>query len=1256
MELGKEVGAIGRLLGLLDSSGELDAKWFQNAAAQLEGIPGRLQELAALIGAVLGTPEPDAPPVFAGASWYPLPNPTLGTATAFHIVASPGTDAAGELGCGVLQSLGLGALRVETYAYVPLVGYDAAGATFIADSARHPSRIGVDVTVAGGGAPFAVDGVTFTGVTIEAEIFLADVVPTLTLTFRGLAGTDRPAVYHALADLLDPTVDAWLGELLVRGGTFLHFYAGNGTITVADLLTSAGFLQMTPAGAYELTLAGLRGLTPAQIALQLVFAVLDTLAAAEFPVVVLPGGGIYVAHRESTGDYGVRVAAELTLGGTPGADGKPGTAVDLCLGTWMTGEDDSSSWMQRATGTVWEPGLSVYLLRKRGTALSFAPGFTLVSAGLNVRGAGDAPLFSVEGVTLNGAELRAYLDSDRWAYGVAARLDGVGFPLGPGFATGGSGNAVAQNLLSRGTPPAGGGETPAVNPAFSAEAAWVKGHPPVLEIFDPQGDPTDLIWFPIQRQLGPLRVGRVGLRVDVTGDHRDDPVLGVVLDGGVQLGALDVTLDQLSVGVHLKDAADTAGYTLDLQGLDVTFAAGGVELSGGMLKTTAPGGGTEYDGEVVIRFGTLSVTALGSYATLADGATSLFIFGFLNEPLGGPACFFVTGLSAGFGYNRALRIPTQSEVQGFPLVAGLTDPAVLGGAQATPAQALASLQSWVPPRQGEYWLAAGVQFTTYEIINSNVLVAVEFGKELVFALLGVSTVRQPQAGETYVYAELDVDAVCRPDQGELSVSAVLAPSSYVLTPAAHLTGGFAFGAWWSPSEHAGDFVFTIGGYHPAFNVPAWYPQVPRVGINWQIDSRTSLVGGAYFALTPTAMMAGGLLAVTFAEGGLKAWLRAQADAILFWKPFYLIATASLSVGISYHVELGLIDLTLSLEIGATFELWGPPVGYKVHVDWYIISFTIGSGSPNPPRELSWDDFKGMLPTKTQSSPSGEMPFAAAEPVTRPAYLHINPVAGILRTLAVGGNTLWLVRPSTFRVEVGSAIPASLVVVESTAGGKQLRGLPVAMRGVNGGIPSAGYRCTQTVTLVKLAAGSAASIAACMATACSNHPPGCGGTIADTTGWNADPLVRALPQALWGDPLPAGQTPDINPATPTVDGTVGVTMYPAGRAIRNCTPPLAMAQLFAGRVVNADDEWRLPLSNLDRPCPDAPRAADTFAQIARAASPATARARAGLFMALGELGVQAWTDEPLTATAADPGLAFADEPMAGSPVCATLELA
>ena len=74
----------------------------------------------------------------------------------------------------------------------------------------------------------------------------------------------------------------------------------------------------------------------------------------------------------------------------------------------------------------------------------------------------------------------------------------------------------------------------------------------------------------------------------------------------------------------------------------------------------------EYNGVALLKMQELSLSAIGSYAYV-NGKPSLFIYAALNYPLGGPPFFFVTGVSMGFGYNRALKMPSVSKVLEFPV-------------------------------------------------------------------------------------------------------------------------------------------------------------------------------------------------------------------------------------------------------------------------------------------------------------------------------------------------------------------------------------------------------------------------------------------------------------------------------------------------------------------------------------------------------------------------------------------------------------
>ncbi len=121
----------------------------------------------------------------------------------------------------------------------------------------------------------------------------------------------------------------------------------------------------------------------------------------------------------------------------------------------------------------------------------------------------------------------------------------------------------------------------------------------------------------------------------------------------------------------------------------------------------------------------------------------------------------------------------------------------------------------VAPQVGSSWLAAGINFTSFEMVNSFALLTVMFGTRLEIALLGLSRVVLPPGtgGSSGIpavaFAELAIKASYVEGTGLIAIQGQLTDNSYVLAKACHLTGGFAFYFWFS-GEHEGDFVITLG--------------------------------------------------------------------------------------------------------------------------------------------------------------------------------------------------------------------------------------------------------------------------------------------------------------------------------------------------------------------------------------------------------------------------------------------------------------
>ena len=116
------------------------------------------------------------------------------------------------------------------------------------------------------------------------------------------------------------------------------------------------------------------------------------------------------------------------------------------------------------------------------------------------------------------------------------------------------------------------------------------------------------------------------------------------------------------------------------------------------------------------------------------------------------------------------------------------------------------------------------------------------------------------------------------------MQAQLTENSWLLDKSVRLTGGFAFETWWK-GPNAGQFVITVGGYHPRFHHDG-YPEVPRVGLSWQPVDEISVIGGVYFALCSEAIMAGAAIHAAAHLGPAHASLDLGGDGIVFFDPFY----------------------------------------------------------------------------------------------------------------------------------------------------------------------------------------------------------------------------------------------------------------------------------------------------------------------------------------------------------------------------------
>lgn len=494
--------------------------------------------------------------------------------------------------------------------------------------------------------------------------------------------------------------------------------------------------------------------------------------------------------------------------------------------------------------------------------------------------------------------------------------------------------------------------------------------------------------FAVNKKLGPLELHRITIKMS-------DGKLWFTPDVTVSMGCFLVDFTDVSMGISL--AEHTVSARVD--GMGLSYQQAGLSLAAAFRRADDETMLYRYDGILSVQASKWQLMGMGSYGKLKDSTVSFYLFLDASMRIVVQPSLVLTGIMAGAGINKALRVPEIEEVEKFPLLAGGSRPsAVLDDLN----------RNWLVSQAGRDWLAVGVRFRVAELVDGKALLMANLGGELEFALLGLCELELPKnSAKPYLHITLQLRADLKPASGIFSVEIAVGKSSYLLCPDCHITGGAALYTWFAPSGHRGDFVLTIGGYHPAFAVPAHYPKVDRVGIAWQVSREVSLKGEAYFAITPSCAMAGANLSITYENGNLKAWFMAWANLLVAWKPFHFLADIGVNLGVSYRLNLLFCHKTLTVSIGGSLRLWGPPTGGKVTVHLWFISFTVGFGADedgaDSNRPLSWREFQELLP-------QGDT-------------LQIHPAAGLESRPDDG---IWLVRGKDFRFTVESAVPASSI--------------------------------------------------------------------------------------------------------------------------------------------------------------------------------------------------------------------------------------
>lgn len=589
-----------------------------------------------------------------------------------------------------------------------------------------------------------------------------------------------------------------------------------------------------------------------------------------------------------------------------------------------------------------DPGISILVLEGTRTALELEPGIVVAGLGVSFTSDGE-PLVDTGSLSIDGIAVRIYGEASAAGTGGGAQVVLDGLSIAPGG--GGGSNGMANDIMND-----VGESSDNARPTFSPSVAVQQPPGQGMALSVRAGDEPGPWWVVIQRQIGPLNVDRIGFNSIEEGGRVTR--ISLLFTGSIELFGLTAAVDQLSISWTGGDVLSISSWSVDLMGLAVSADLSGVSISGGLLKLVE-GDAVSYLGMLTGRFGTYGLSVFGGFSQAPDGA-SFFIFGGFNGPIGGPPAFFLTGIAGGLGINRGLVVPDDlSQFGSYPFIAALNPAAP----QRDPMDQLRELAEYFPHQIGNFWFAGGVSFTCFALIDGIAVLAVSFGSGgLDIMLFGLARMALPRPGAALVSIELALLIRFSLREGVFMIRAQLTDNSWLLYPEVKLTGGFAFAIWWK-GPLAGQFVLTLGGYHPSFQVEG-YPDVPRLGIEWRISDALVIKGGSYFALTSEALMAGQSVEASLDKGWVWASVTFGADGIVYFDPFRFDVRAYARISAGIEIDLWLTTLSLSITIGAEIHVWGPDFAGQVtfEIGPAEVPIRFGSRDEVEPATQDWGEF------------------------------------------------------------------------------------------------------------------------------------------------------------------------------------------------------------------------------------------------------------------------------------------------------------
>ena len=603
------------------------------------------------------------------------------------------------------------------------------------------------------------------------------------------------------------------------------------------------------------------------------------------------------------------------------------------------------------------------------------------------------------------------------------------------------------------------------------------------------------VWFDIDKTFGPFSLKQIGFQYE---EEDDEAEIAIVIDAVLKIAGLTLSCDDLGVGISLDDLTPS----FKISGIGIEYKNPSIEISGALLRADKEKNGikyTEYLGLASLKFDlagkSFGVSAIGAYAYY-DGEPSLFLYAVLHVTIVVDPSFIITGFALGFGYNRYLKVPSIDKLLDFPLVAQAVEPtdSKFSDDSELITKKLSEMDKYMPISIGSGFVAIGLKFTCFQMLDCFALLTVAFGEDFEINLLGIAKMKIPTPAKDSKNTSciLNMTMLLRARfsliEGVISIEGQLASDCYLLSPDCRLTGGFAVCLWVS-GPHAGDFVITLGGYHPLFKKPAHYPTVPRLGFHWKVGDCLSLKGEKYFALCAHAIMAGGRLEANFKLGKLWANFVAEAHFLISWKPYYYEILVQVRIQAGYGI-LGPVSL------GVQLHIWGPEFAGTATFRIIFVKVTVefGDQSSRLPEPIDWESFQSSFlpPAKSTAQGSSTAADVCSVVVNQGVTKQLSP--------ATTKEVAFVVNPKELELVVNSAIPSKQASYQKNT--QDTEPLTVSNANTDFGVRSMGIKKDQLESKYNIKI--------------TRKTKGGGLQPVNQDQFQFIPITQDVPTALWGD--------------------------------------------------------------------------------------------------------------------------------------------